>query len=216
MKTISVVIADDQALIRSGLQKMLVGEAHISLAGEAPDGAALLAMFERELPDVVLLDMRMPGTDGMAVIRKLAEEAWPVAVVVISQYMELRLVEKLSAAGVQCFLDKDAEKNEVVKAIEAAYAGRCYYSAGLEAKLKAREEERRVEEEVVLTERETEVMLLLCAGKNNKEIGRQLYISWRTVEKIRLNLYKKVGVSNAAKLILWAVHRGYLSPSGAC
>lgn len=126
MRTISVVIADDQAIIRSGLHNMLQGEPNIFLVGEAADGAQLLTLVREKPPDVLLLDLRMPDVDGMQVIGELQRQKCRTAVVVISQFMNGRLVRELRRAGVLGFLDKDAEKPEVLRAIEETHAGRCY------------------------------------------------------------------------------------------
>ena len=166
MKTISVVIADDQALIRSGLRTMLAGEPHILLTGEASDGAELLTLVQEQAPDVLLLDLRMPEVDGMKVIRVLERQGCATAVVVISQYLHGRVVQELAGAGVLGFLDKDAVKSDVVSAVEEAFAGRCYASAGIREKLAAAAGVRGTAgPRADLTGRELQVMLLLCEGK---------------------------------------------------
>lgn len=208
-----MVIADDQAIIRSGLHKMLQGEPNISVAGEAADGARLLALVREKPPDVLLLDLRMPDVDGMQVIRALQRQKCRTAVVVISQFMNGRLVRELRSAGVLGFLDKDAEKPEVLRAIEETHAGRRYTGMAIRERFADLNEGTVADRpRVELSHRELQVLLLLCENKRNKEIAATLYISRRTVEKIRAKLYEKTGMDSVRSLLLFAIDYGYYKP----
>lgn len=210
MKKISVLIADDQEITREGLVQMLRHQDTIRVEGLANHGAQLMELMWEKQPDVVLLDIRMPVLDGQTAARLLREQYPQTGIVVLTNYDDDELVKSLMATGVQGYLLKNTGRVELVNAIETVHAGRQYYCAAIEEKMEsfAAPPPPRESDLPDLSRREQEVMELICQGCQNKQIGRQLGISTRTVEKVRERLYEKLDVNNSYGLIMFALQHG--------
>jgi two-component system response regulator NreC len=197
--------------VRSGLRRVLDAEKDIETVGEAPD--AERAVFEAlELkPDVVLLDVVMPGKSGIEIIPTLRQNAPDVNVLVLSMQDDPRYVREAFAAGASGYVLKEAADNEVVAAIREVANGGRYVHPSLGARLvQAEAEERRRAEEDPLSDREREVLRLLALGHTNQEIASMLYISVRTAETHRAHIMQKLRLSNRAELVRYALSEGLL------
>lgn len=209
--TIRVLIVDDHAVVRSGLRRVLDAESDIETVGEA--ATAERAVFEaiENKPDVVLLDVTMPGMTGIEGMPALLQAVPYAKVLVLSMQDDPRYVREAFGAGASGYVLKEAADTEVVGAIRAVAGGEHYVHPSLGAKLFAAEsEERRRAEQDPLSEREREVLHLLALGHTNQEIAKQLFISVRTAETHRAHIMQKLKLGSRAELVRHALAEGLL------
>jgi len=208
---IEIVVVDDHAVVRSGLRLLLAAEDDLAVVGEA--GNAREAVFEvrARKPDVILLDVVMPGESGIEALPKLLHEAPGAKVLVLSMQDDPNYVREAFAAGASGYVLKEAADTEVVAAIREVAAGGRYVHPELGARLiDAETAAARRAEEDPLSEREREVLRLLALGHTNQEISKQLYISVRTAETHRAHIMQKLRLSSRAELVRYALEQGLL------
>jgi DNA-binding NarL/FixJ family response regulator len=217
--TIRVVLADDQALVRAGFQALLGAQPDIEVVGEAADGDAAVAVTRRERPDVVLMDIRMPGADGLAATRAIgADPALDAVRVVILTTFELdEYVFEALRAGASGFLVKDTEPTELLRAVRAVAAGDALLSPSVTRRLiEAFATTNRAGTETVdlelLTNREREVMALVGTGLSNDEIARRLFVSTATAKTHVNRAMSKLGARDRAQLVVLAYESGLVRP----
>ena len=206
-----VLIVDDHAVVRAGLKLLVDAEDDLETIGEA--GSARDAVFEaRSLkPDVVLLDVAMPGQSGIEIIPQLLHEHEEARVLMLSMQDEPRYVREAFEAGASGYVLKEAADAELVAAIREVARGGRYVHPELGARLIAADsEERKRAEEDPLSDREREVLQLLALGHTNQEIAKQLYISVRTAETHRAHIMQKLRLSSRAELVRYALDQGLL------
>jgi two-component system, NarL family, response regulator NreC len=209
--TIRVLIVDDHAVVRSGLRRVIDAEADLETVGEAAD--AERAVFEaiENAPDVVLMDVMMPGKTGIEGLPALLQAVPDAKVLVLSMQDDPRYVREAFAAGASGYVLKEAADTEVVSAIRAVAAGERYVHPSLGARLfTAEAEERRRAEQDPLSDREREVLQLLALGHTNQEIAKKLYISVRTAETHRAHIMQKLHLTSRAELVRYALSEGLL------
>ena len=207
--SIRVVLVDDHAILRSGLRKVLEAEADIEVVGEAE--SAERAVFEAlsTKPDVVVMDVVMPGMSGIDGTPAVLQAAPGSKVLVLSMQDDPRYVREAFAVGAAGYVLKEAADTEVVGAIRAVAAGEQYVHPTLGARIVAAEaEERRRAEADPLSEREREVLRLLALGHTNQGIAKMLYISVRTAETHRAHIMQKLLLSTRAELVRYALEHG--------
>jgi DNA-binding NarL/FixJ family response regulator len=208
---IRVLVVDDHAVVRTGLRRVLDAEPDIETVGEAAD--AERAVFEaiETAPDVVLLDVMMPGKTGIEGLPALLQAVPAAKVLVLSMQDDPRYVREAFAAGASGYVLKEAADTEVVGAVRAVAAGDDYVHPTLGAKLVAADaEERRKAEQDPLSEREREVLQLLALGHTNQEIAKLLFISVRTAETHRAHIMQKLRLASRAELVRYALSEGLL------
>jgi two-component system, NarL family, response regulator NreC len=213
--TIRVLVVDDHAVIRTGLRRVLDAEDDIETVAEAPN--AERAVFEalEHKPDVVLMDVVMPGKSGIEGTPTLLQAVPEARVLVLSMQDDPRYVREAFDAGASGYVLKEAADSEVVSAVRAVAAGEQYLHPALGARLIAAEAEERKRAEVdPLSEREREVLRLLALGHTNQEIAQMLYISVRTAETHRAHIMQKLGLSSRAELVRYALAEGLLEREG--
>ncbi|WP_147918471.1 response regulator transcription factor [Ruania zhangjianzhongii] len=206
---ISVLIVDDHPVVRDGLHGMFSADRRFEVLGEAADGSAAVAAAESLCPDVVLMDLRMPRTDGVTAIRELAKRGNPARVLVLTTYDTDSDVLPAIEAGATGYLLKDTPKEELFRAVEAAAAGNAILAPGVAARLMGQMRRPAAEP---LSRRELEVLELVAGGCTNREAAKQLFISEATVKTHLLHAYAKLGVNDRAAAVAAAFSRGYLSP----
>ena len=209
--TIRVLVVDDHAVVRAGLRRILDAEDDVETVGEAPDGERAVFEAMQLQPDVVLMDVVMPGKSGIDATRAVLQAVPVTKVLVLSMQDDPRYVREAFDAGASGYVMKEAADDEVVDAIRAVAAGQRYLHPALGARLLAAEsEERRRAAEDPLSEREREVLRLLALGHTNQEIAKLLYISVRTAETHRAHIMRKLDLSSRAELVRYALAEGLL------
>ena len=209
--TIRVLVVADHAVVRAGLRRILDAEDDVETVGEAPDGERAVFEAMQLQPDVVLMDVVMPGKSGIEATRAVLQAVPVTKVLVLSMQDDPRYVREAFDAGASGYVMKEAADDEVVDAIRAVAAGQRYLHPALGARLLAAEsEERRRAAEDPLSEREREVLRLLALGHTNQEIAKLLYISVRTAETHRAHIMRKLDLSSRAELVRYALAEGLL------
>jgi DNA-binding NarL/FixJ family response regulator len=204
--TITVLIADDHPIVRDGLRGIFTGRG-FEVVGEAAHGAEAVALAERLRPDVVLMDLRMPGTGGVAAITELARLGNPARVLVLTTYDTDSDVLPAIEAGATGYLLKDAPREDLYRAVEAAARGEAVLSPAVASRLLGRMREPARE---TLSQRELEVLTLVARGSTNKEAAKKLFISEATVKTHLIHVYAKLGVKDRAAAVAVAFERGLL------
>jgi two-component system, NarL family, response regulator NreC len=209
---IKVVLVDDHAVVRSGLHLLLDAQEDVEVVGEA--GNAKDAVFRARAlkPDVILLDVVMPGESGIEVLPKLLKESPETKVLVLSMQDDPSYVREAFAAGASGYVLKEAVDEEVVSAVREIASGGRYVHPALGARMiSAEAEERAAAEADPLSDREREILRLLALGHTNQEIARRLYISVRTAESHRAHIMQKLRLSTRAELVRYALSHGLLA-----
>jgi two-component system response regulator NreC len=203
---ISVVLADDHNVIRSGLRAMLEAEADIRVIGEAADASTAQKLVRDRRPDVLVLDLQMPGAEPARDVPALREEAPGTAIVVLTMQSDPRRARELLRGGAAGYVLKQAAERQLTEAIRAAAGGGSYIDPELGGEV-ARLGADPVE---ALGERERELLRLLALGHTNREIGEQLYLSVRAVEVNRAKLLEKLGLQTRPELVRFAIANGVI------
>lgn len=213
---IAVLIADDHAIVRDGLRLILETEDDLQVVAEAADGAEAVRLALELRPDVVLMDLRMPGMDGLAAIQRLKETAPELAVVILTTYNEDDLMLRGLKAGARGYLLKDTARAVLFDTIRAAAQGRTLLSPEVLARVLAAQSEPAAESQesenvAALTDRELEVLRAAARGDRSKEIARDLGITERTVKAHLTSIYNKLGVDSRASAVAVAAQHGLLA-----
>jgi DNA-binding NarL/FixJ family response regulator len=220
---IRVVLADDQALIRAGFRVLLSGIEDIEVVGEASDGGQAVDVARRQRADVVLMDIRMPGVDGLEATRRIGqdEDLAGVRVLILTTYETDEYVYEALQNGASGFLVKDTEPEDLVHAIRVVAAGDALLSPGITRRLIAdlvsRPRQVRVRPDSLagLTVREREVLAQVAAGLSNDEIAAELYLSPLTVKTHVSRMMTKLGMRDRAQLVVLAYESGLVTPGGS-
>lgn len=210
---IRVLLADDHAIVRAGLRLLLERERDIAVAGEAADGREALVWLARERADIAVIDVGMPGLNGVETTAEIARRFPRILVVMLSMHRDETYVLRALRAGARAYVLKESAEGELIAAIRAAAAGKSYFSPRVRSVLQAEHVERlrrehREDSFELLTAREREVLQRIAEGNSNKEIAGVLCLSVLTVETHRKNILDKLGLHGTADLILYAVRRG--------
>ena len=210
----TIVLADDHHVVRHGLRSLLEAEPDFSVVGEAGDGLEAAQLVERLQPDVLVLDMMMPGLNGLEVTRQVGQRSRRTHVVILSMHANEAHVLEALRAGAAAYVLKESTYAELVHAVREAVAGRRYLSPPLseraiEAYMKKAESDA-LDPYEMLTAREREVLHLVVEGHTSAEIADRLFVSRRTVETHRANLMRKLGLRTHTDLIRYALQRGIL------
>jgi DNA-binding NarL/FixJ family response regulator len=202
-----VIIVDDHTLFRNGLRILLNNMENYRVIAEASNGKQFLDLIEKEMPDLVLLDINMPVMDGIEAAT-IAHEKYPdLKIITLSMYGEEDYYYKMVNAGVKGFVLKNSDIKEVKNALDVVFEGGSFFSTellqNLINSLKSAPKSKEVHNE--LSEREMEILILICQGLSNQEIGDKLFISKRTVDKHRANILEKSESKNTAQLVVYAI-----------
>ncbi|WP_370411507.1 response regulator [Streptomyces fradiae] len=215
-KVIRVLLVDDHQVVRRGLRTFLEVQEDIEVVGEASDGAEGVARAEELRPDVVLMDVKMPGTDGIEALRKLRELANPARVLVVTSFTEQRTVVPALRAGASGYVYKDIDPDALAGAIRSVHAGHVLLQHEVADALLSQEEQGGGPgggsgRGSTLTEREREVLGLIADGRSNREIARALVLSEKTVKTHVSNILMKLDLADRTQAALWAVRHGLTS-----
>jgi DNA-binding NarL/FixJ family response regulator len=216
MNPLTYIITDDHGIFRQGLKIALGDDPALLCIGEAGNGRELLALLQHQQPDVILLDLKMPVMDGMEATQEIRRLYPEVKILILTMHEDDHLVLHLLEAGANGYLIKNADPDEIKLALHACKENGVYFSdyvssLMLRSIIQKNKPAAQFKEEASLNEREREVLTLICEGQTAVEIGNRIFISPRTVEKIKTNLYEKTGAKNNAGLIMYAVKKGIVS-----
>jgi DNA-binding NarL/FixJ family response regulator len=205
--TLRLLVVDDHPVVRDGIVGMVSSDPEIEVVGEASDGAEAVGLARALVPDVVLMDLRMPGTDGVTAIRELTRLGLPVRVVVLTTYDADADVLPAIEAGATGYLLKDAPRSELLRAIRAAASGDAVLAPSVASRLVGRV---RTPGTSLLSPRELEVLALVADGATNRAVGERLHLSEATVKTHLLSVYAKLGVGDRAAAVAEGFRRGLL------
>ncbi|MFV0554351.1 MAG: response regulator [Mangrovibacterium sp.] len=204
----TVILVDDHTLFRNGLRILLDASGDYEVIAEAANGQEFLAQLTHQIPDVVLLDIEMPVMDGITAAKRAMEQYPDLKIITLSMYGEEYYYYAMVDAGVNGFLLKNSDITEVVQAIEAVCSGSNYFSSELLDNLVMNfrsKPNRLTKEQDLLSSREIEILIWICKGFSNQEIGDKLCTSKRTVDKHRANILEKSQCKNTPQLVVFAI-----------
>ena len=213
-KRITVALADDHNIVRQGLRKLLEAEQGIEVVGEASDGFEAAQMVENVHPDILVVDVMMPGMNGLEVTRQVKRRSPKTRVIVLSMHADNGYVLEALRSGAKGYILKESVVGDLIQAIHQAIAGRRYLSHSLSERAiegyVRQSDATSLEPLDLLTLREKEVLHLVAEGLSNLQIAQRLSISRRTVEMHRANLMRKLGLRSQAQLLRYALNQGML------
>jgi two-component system, NarL family, response regulator NreC len=215
-KTIRLVIADDHEIFRDGLALMLSKQDTLSLVGQAGDGRELVQLVAEQRPDLVITDIKMPKLDGIAASKLLLKENPDLKIIALSMFDEENLIVEMLEIGAKGYLLKNADKKEILEAIYSVYEGEIYYCRDTTARLatlivKSKFDPNKKKTAALFTEREKEIIRLICLQCTAQEIGDRLFLSKRTVEGYRTRILEKMDARNTAGVVVFALRHGMIS-----
>jgi DNA-binding NarL/FixJ family response regulator len=216
MSDYRIVLADDHAMFRRGMKKILQDEDAIEVVGEAGDGLELLEVLKHVKPDMVILDLSMPNLRGLEATREIKATYPHIKVLVLTMHRDKEYVRYAISAGAEGYLLKEEADTELFAAIKKIRSGECYISPILSGELTHQlirdgNEQCSDRSSSSLTLREREILKLIAEGKSHKEIAELLFISARTVDHHRSNLMKKLNIKDTANLTKYAIREGLTS-----
>jgi len=209
-KQIRVVIADDHDVYRDGLQLLLSKDPGIRVVGEAANGKLLLDLVAELHPDIVITDLRMPVMDGVAAIQELTKLYPSVKAISLSTFDSEHLIVEALEAGAIGYIIKNAQKGEIIDAINTVFNGHPYYCKSTSVRLvkmisNSKFNPYKLKEKELFTEKDREIIRLICEEKSNKEIADSIFIGIRTVEGLRSRIMEKMNVRTPAGIAIYAI-----------
>ncbi len=211
--SITILLADDHPVVRQGLRLLLEAEADFRVTGETGDGQEVMDSLERLHPDVLVLDLMLPGLSGLDILRQMQRQSTPARVVILSMYDNVAYVSEAFAAGAKAYVLKKSTAEELVQAIREVVAGRQYLSPPLSQEaidLHQSQAGDTLDRYQTLTRREREVLHLVGEGLTSAQIADRLVISPRTVDMHRRHMVQKLGLSGQSALVRYAAQQGLI------
>ena len=200
-----LIIADDHRIFRQGLKSLLEDEPGINILAEASSGHELMSLIRHREPDIILLDVEMPGMDGLESMQQIKKLRHSCKVIVLTMHSETSYIKRMVQSGAAGYVLKDAGKTELIKAIQAIQNGETYFSPEVsEAVMK----KLTAKEKPALTKREIEIVKLIADQMTTAEIADKLSLSPHTIEAHRKNIFLKLGLKNSAGLVRYAIEKG--------
>ena len=218
-KPISILMAEDHAIVRQGLCALLNADGHFKIIGEAKTGREAVELAAKLKPDVILMDIAMPVLNGLEATRQVLDANPAAKIIILSAHSDDEYIESTRAAGVMGFLEKQTSSEILTKAIREVAAGRMFFSPAITKRLLHTESQPRDRDGMLkahptrLTSRETEVLQLVAEGSANKQVAAALHISIKTVEKHRQHLMDKLNIHETAGLTRYAISAGVIESS---
>ena len=216
MSEIRILLAEDHAVMRTGLRLVLERQPDFRVVAEASDGREAVALAQQHRPDVIVMDIGMPNLNGIEAARQVTASLPQVGVVILSMHSDEAYVLRALKAGARAYLLKESAESDLIAAIRAVGDGKAFFSPAVSRMLVEdyvrQLQDREIEDSYeLLTTREREVLQLVAEGKSNKEIANMLNVSLYTVESHRGNMMEKLNLHSVPELILYAVRKGVIS-----
>ena len=213
-RTLRVLLADDHLTVRHGLKLLIDSQPDMTVVSEASDGKAAIQQAKELKPDVIVMDISMPGMNGLVATRELKRIQPDAAIITLTRHGDDAYLQELLRAGVSGYVLKQSPSTELLQAIRAAAAGGQYIDSALTSRVTAgflgRERKTVTKEGALLSEREAEVLRLIASGYSNKEIAAQLSLSVKTVEAHKANAMRKLGLGGRIDIVKYALLQGWL------
>lgn len=218
-RRIRILIIDDHAVLRKGLRMLLASQDDFNVVGEAGDGETALELTRTTVPDVVTLDLTMPGVGGISILETLRKECPAVRVLVLTMHDDPAYLKAVLAAGGMGYVTKTADESEVLSAVRAVSQGRSYFSLSMNdllvnTLLGKPSHEGSGGIGPTLTARERDVLTLVAQGHTNQQVADRLFLSVKTIETYRGRLMAKLGLENRAQLVQYAIQAGLFNATG--
>jgi DNA-binding NarL/FixJ family response regulator len=212
---ITIAIADDHEIFLDGLSLMLSRQQNFSICGQVSNGLHLLELVGSKRPDLVLTDIKMPVMDGIETTKLIRQKYPEVKVIALSMFDEEKLIIEMLEAGASGYLLKNAHKNEIIDAVTSVYEGKNYYCSHTSSLLASMIVRSRFksgkEKEISFTEREKEIIKLICQQYTAQQIADKIFLSKRTVEGHRIKIMEKINAKNMAGLVIFALKNNIIS-----
>ncbi|MFY9225649.1 MAG: response regulator transcription factor [Blastocatellia bacterium] len=212
MRKLRILLADDHALVRSGIRALLEAQPDIEVVAEADDGREAIKLARDLCPDIAIIDIAMPELNGIDTLRQIFDVCPNIKVLACSMYSDLPYIVQSLRLGACGYLMKNSAKDDLIRAVQAAKAGKCFLSLDAATQL-IEGFVRKVDSEDTkdsLTSREREILQLIAEGKSNKEIANKLNLSLKTIETHRTNLMRKLQVKEVTGLVQYAIRKGLI------
>ncbi len=218
MKTTKILIVDDHEVVRDGLKNILTSLDNIAIAGEAGNGEDAVKMYSSLKPDLVIMDISMPGMNGIEATRVIKEKDPDARILILTMHDNQEYLNQIIRSGAKGFILKNTDKEELLDAVRTVSSGDNFFSKDISKLIidnyirTAKETEKNDGyKEVPLTKREIEILKLIASGYSNQEIANILYISYNTVDTHRKNIMHKLSIKNTAGLVRYAIEKGLIS-----
>ena len=214
MEPIKIMVVDDHKIVRDGIRALLIGQNTIKYIGDAEDSESLFNFLSKTQPNVLILDIQLPGKSGIDITHELKEKYPCIRILILSSNCDEENILNAVKAGVNGVLSKDTSKEELVTAINSVAAGECYFGEKIN-KIVYKSYIEQVSSQNTkpancLSEREVEILTLLADGFTNKEIADKLFISPRTIDTHKANIMSKLNLPSTVELVKYAIRQGYI------
>ncbi len=212
MDIIRIIVVDDHIIFRKGLRTILNEINDVKVVAEASNGHELLETLKKQEADVILMDIKMPVMDGIEATRKVLSRYPEMKIIALTMHEEISYFNKMMEVGASGFLLKKTNQDELEQAILSVIKDENYFSEEFKSSLEKPQFHTTKKIDIVLTDREKEVLELICKGKANPEISKLLGLSQRTIDGHRARLFDKTGAKNAPHLVMFAIKNGLIKP----
>lgn len=214
-EAIRIFLADDHAMVRAGLAALVAGDGRFLVVGECGDGLKVVQAVQDTDPDVVLLDITMPGLNGLDICRELARKAEGVAILILTMHGDEQFVVRALQNGATGYLLKESAADQLPEAIRRVAAGDLYLGPGIPPKIMEHIGKRGSDPYDKLSTRERQVLQLIAEGKTNRQIGEMLSLATKTVDTHRTRLMRKLNIHDQTSLVKFAIRKGVITVSGS-
>lgn len=218
MKNIKILIVDDHEVVRDGLKNILLSLNNVAIAGEAANGEDAITFYETNKPDLVIMDISMPGMNGIEATRIIKENDPNAKILILTMHDNQEYLNQIIRSGAKGFVLKNTDKEELLDAVKTVAGGENFFSKDIskliiENYIRSAKDTDKNEgyKEVPLTKREIEILKYIAEGNSNQEIANKLYISYNTVDTHRKNIMHKLSIKNTAGLVRYAIEKGLIN-----
>jgi two-component system nitrate/nitrite response regulator NarL len=218
MKNIKILIVDDHEVVRDGLKNILLSLNNVAIAGEAANGEDAISFYDSLKPDLVIMDISMPGMNGIEATRIIKENDPNAKILILTMHDNQEYLNQIIRSGAKGFVLKNTDKEELLDAVKTVAGGENFFSKDIskliiENYIRSAKDSDKNEgyKEVPLTKREVEILKYIAEGNSNQEIANKLYISYNTVDTHRKNIMHKLSIKNTAGLVRYAIEKGLIN-----